>query len=158
MLHFEEKLTIIESFSELERKNVSLGRVNFHFEESATDKKNVVYHLHPNGNGFVYAEKIKGYKTDKNGMVNIRDFSEEELRTLIEKSIASLSFSFTQTEDTVINEEYEETWINRDKQTLTLLQEDEMWNVYAGANLDGTFNTYGEAAEYLDEEGFKIKS
>ncbi|MGQ0517887.1 hypothetical protein ACT453_49800, partial [Bacillus sp. D-CC] len=55
MLTFEEKLSIIESFPELERKNVSLKRVNFHFEESRLDKKNVVYHLHPNGNGFVYA-------------------------------------------------------------------------------------------------------
>ena len=27
-------------------------------------------------------------------------------------------------------------------------------NVYAGVNLDGTFNSYPEAAEYLDEEGF----
>ncbi len=34
MLTFEEKLSIIESFPELERKNVSLKRVNFHFEES----------------------------------------------------------------------------------------------------------------------------
>ena len=48
MLTFEEKLAIIESFPELERKNVSLGRVNFHFEGSIYEKKNVVYHLHPN--------------------------------------------------------------------------------------------------------------
>ncbi len=39
MLTFEEKLSIIESFPELERKNVSLKRVNFHFEESRLDKK-----------------------------------------------------------------------------------------------------------------------
>jgi hypothetical protein len=29
-----------------------------------------------------------------------------------------------------------------------------MWNVYAGLNLDGTFTTYKEAANYLHEEGF----
>lgn len=91
MLTFEEKLSIIESFPELERKNVSLKRVNFHFEESRLDKKNVVYHLHPNGNGFVYAYFIKGYKTDAKGMINIREFSEEELRSLIEKVIERLS-------------------------------------------------------------------
>lgn len=39
MLTFEEKLSIIESFPELERKNVSLKRVNFHFEESRLDKR-----------------------------------------------------------------------------------------------------------------------
>ena len=83
MLTFEEKLSIIESFPELERKNVSLKRVNFHFEESRLDKKNVVYHLHPNGNGFVYASGIKGYKTDDKGMVNIREFSADELRSVL---------------------------------------------------------------------------
>lgn len=64
MLTFEEKLAIIESFPELERVNVSLGRVNFQFNESVYEKKNVVYHLHPNGNGFVYAGRLQGYQTD----------------------------------------------------------------------------------------------
>ena len=49
MLTFEEKLAIIESFPELEKRTVSMGRINFHYEESASDKKNVVYHLHPMG-------------------------------------------------------------------------------------------------------------
>lgn len=55
MLTFEEKLAIIESFPQLHKKPVSLGRFNFHFEESLHDKKIVVQNLHPNGNGFVYA-------------------------------------------------------------------------------------------------------
>lgn len=46
MLSFEEKLQIIESFSELQRNDVSLKRVNFQYIESGSDKKNVVYHLH----------------------------------------------------------------------------------------------------------------
>lgn len=155
MLTFEEKIAIIESFPELQRKNVSLGRVNYHFEESASDKKNVVYHLHPKGNGFVYAENLQGYETDDKGMVNIRDFSAEELRSVIEKSILSLSPKST-AEDAIIGDQQEEKWINEDKHTLILIKEDEdMWNVYAGLNLDGTFNSYEEAAEYLDEEGFK---
>ncbi|MFD3448127.1 hypothetical protein ACFDTO_26390 [Microbacteriaceae bacterium 4G12] len=153
MLTFEEKLAIIESFPELQRKNVSLGRINFHYEDSVTDKKNVVYHLHPNGNGFVYAEYIDGYVTNEKGMVNIRDYTAEELRTLIEKAI--LSLSQTESDETpVIEDVQEEQWINVEKQTLTLVYEDDMWNVYAGANLDGTFNSYKEAAQYLDEEGF----
>lgn len=154
MLTFEEKLSIIESFPELERKNVSLKRVNFHFEESRLDKKNVVYHLHPNGNGFVYASGIKGYKADDKGMVNIREFSADELRSVIEQSIELLS-----QEEVVIPAEpaKEEEWQNEDGHILTLISEDDMWNVYAGVNLDGTFNSYPEAAEYLDEEGFSRK-
>ncbi|MDM5187278.1 hypothetical protein QUF99_08030 [Bacillus sp. DX4.1] len=156
MLTFEEKLTIIESFPQLERKNVSLKRVNFHFEESRSDKKNVVYHLHPNGNGFVYASGIRGYKTDDKGMVNIREFSADELRSLIEKSIELLSQE-PQEEVAPIEPAVEEEWHNEDGHILTLIREDDMWNVYAGVNLDGTFNSYPEAAEYLDEEGFSRK-
>ena len=157
MLTFEEKLTIIESFPELERKTVSLGRINFHYEESRLDKKNVVYHLHPNGNGFVYAGHLKGYKTNDKGMVNIRDFSAEELRSLLEKSIAVLSQE--PVEEVAVAENFqEEEWVNEDKHILTLIKEDEdMWNVYAGIQLDGTFNSYKEAAQYLDEEGFTRK-
>ena len=80
MLTFEEKLAIIESFPELERRTVSMGRMNFHYEESASDKKNVVYHLHPNGNGFVYGAELEGYHKNEKGMVNIRDFSSDELQ------------------------------------------------------------------------------
>lgn len=154
MLTFEQKLAIIESFPELERKNVSLGRVNFHFEDSATEKKNVVYHLHPNGNGFVYAEEIGEYPTDNKGMVNIRDFSEDELRAVIERSILSLSHKSTE-EAAIVGDNDEERWINAENQTLILVHEDEMWNVYAGLNLDGTFPSYSEAKQYLEEEGFK---
>ncbi|CAM3904665.1 hypothetical protein [Mesobacillus zeae] len=153
MLTFEEKLAIIESFPELERKKVSLGRVNFHFGESAEDKKNVVYHLHPNGNGFVYAGKIEGIDTDDKGMVNIRDFSQDELRDIIKQSIQSL-MPPTAGETAIIGEAEEERWVNGEKHTLLLVEEDDMWNVYAGLNLDGTFPSYNEAKQYLEEEGF----
>jgi hypothetical protein len=154
MLTFEQKLAIIETFPELERKNVSLGRVNFHFEESATEKKNVVYHLHPNGNGFVYAEEIEDYPTDNKGMVNIRDFSEKDLREVIEQSILSLSPT-PKKEAAIIGENDEERWINAENHTLILVFEDDMWSVYAGLNLDETFPSYSEAKQYLEEEGFK---
>jgi hypothetical protein len=156
MLTFEEKLAIIETFSELERKNVSLGRVNFQFADSMTEKKNIVYHLHPNGNGFVYAGELTGYEAeaDAKGMVNIRDYSQEELRSIITESIQSLSPK-TLEEEAITGEAYEEKWINQENHTLVLLAEDDMWNVYAGMNLDGTFNSYKEAASYLEEEGFR---
>ncbi|RBW69760.1 hypothetical protein [Bacillus taeanensis] len=154
MLTFEQKLEIIESFPELTRKNVSLGRVNFHYEESALDKMNVVYHLHPNGNGFVFAEYLSGYEIDHKGMVNIRDFSEEELRSIIQQSILSLSAKST-VEEAIIDEGTEEHWINDENHTLIVIHEEELWNVYAGLNLDGTFLSYNEAKEYLEEEGFR---
>jgi hypothetical protein len=163
MLTFEEKLAIIESFPELERKDVSLKRVNFHFEESATDKKNVVYHLHPNGNGFVYAGNLKGYETDDKGLVNIRDFSTEELRTLLEKTIRTLAWVDQSAEVAVeepssMEQSEGETWKNYEKHTLILMNEMDTWNVYSGLNLDATFDTYEEAKEYLLEEGFRKKN
>ncbi|MGO4889849.1 hypothetical protein ACJ2A9_19045 [Anaerobacillus sp. MEB173] len=150
MLTFEEKLTIIESFTELERKDVSLGRVNFQYPDSSYDQKNVVYHLHPNGNGFVYAGKMTGYQTNDKGMVNIRDFTEKALRSTIRKAILSL----TPKETEELQDPAEEVWINDNTVTLTLLKEDEMWNVYADDFLDGTFTTYKEATNYLEAEGF----
>lgn len=153
MLTFEEKLTIIESFPELEKKTVSMGRINFHYKESSSDKKNVVYHLHPNGNGFVYGAELEGYNPNEKGMVNIRDFSAEELRNIIQKSIHSLTTEET-IDEPIMEANKEETWINENQQTLILVQDEDMWMVYAGPNLDGAFNTYGEATEYLNEEGF----
>lgn len=148
MLTFEEKLKIIDSFPSLTRKDVSLGRVNFHFEESVQEKKIVVYHLHPNGNGFVYAELIENdYELDNKGMVNIRDFTEEELRKIISQSIDSLSEK----------EPFEEIWINDDQFILTLLNDFDSWNIYSDELLDASFATYSAAVDYLQQEGFHRK-
>lgn len=148
MLTFEEKLEIIESIPELQRKDVSLGRVNFHYEDSIQDKTTVVYHLHPNGNGFVYAELIenKNFLTDHKGMVNIRDFTEQQLRSIIKESIESLSEST-----------FEEIWINNEKQELRVVHDFDLWNIYAEDILDGTFPTYNGAVNYLEQEGFSRK-
>jgi len=162
MLSFEQKLAIAESFPELERRDVSLGRVNYHYEGSAFDKKTVVYHLHPNGNGFVYAGELRGYEPDAKGLVNIRDFNEEELRAIIAASIRSLTADGAagdagqEPQDRQERQEGEESWRNAKGQTLTLKLEDEdgMWYVFAGDNLDSAFETYEEAVEYLAEEGF----
>ncbi|CAG7644503.1 hypothetical protein PAESOLCIP111_04723 [Paenibacillus solanacearum] len=153
MLTFEQKLAVISKFPELERKDVSLGRVNFHYEQSAYDKKSVVYHLHPNGNGFVFAGKLHGYETDDKGFVNIRDFSADALRTLIEASIRSLAPKSTE-ELAIVGDAEEERWTGPDNQTLLLVNEDELWYVYAGLSLEMAFDTYEEAEAYLKEEGF----
>jgi hypothetical protein len=155
MLTYNEKLAIIESFPELERKNVSLGRTNFQFEGSISDKKNIVYHLHPNGNGFVYAGHLESYDTDDRGLVNIRDFSEEQLRQLLKESIQALSpIERTAAEEAIIGDSNEERWVDSEKNLLVLIEENESWNIYFGLNLDNSFDTYEEAVEFLREEGF----
>ncbi|MCZ8522143.1 MULTISPECIES: hypothetical protein [Paenibacillus] len=153
MLTFEQKLAVIESFPELKRKDVSLGRINFHYDESAHEKKVVVYHLHPNGNGFVYAGAMDGHETDDRGLVNIRDYEEEALRGLIKASIQSLAPK-SAAEQAVGASSRDERWMNAEGQTLSLVYEDELWYVYAGLNLESAYETYEEAAEYLKEEGF----
>lgn len=155
MLTFEDKLAIIESFPQLSRNDVSLKRVNFHYEESLNDKKTVVYHLHPNGNGYVYAGFLKGYAKDDKGFVNIRDFSADELRSIIEASIESLSIKREVAVKAVaVPEQLEETWVDQEQRTLLLQQEDSLWNVYHGMNLEASFESYTEAEKYLEEEGF----
>jgi len=150
MLTFEQKTAIIESFPELTKKEVSLKRVNYHFEGSLYDKKTVVYHLHPNGNGFVFVGELKDYDADSKGLVNIRETSEEELRKMITDSIAILS------EEEEFEEEVEEVeiWKNREGQELKLIHEDTLWNIYHGVNLEESYESYAEAEEYLLSEGF----
>ncbi|MCK1993057.1 hypothetical protein [Peribacillus muralis] len=156
MLTFEEKLSIIETFPELQRKDVSLGRVNFHYPESVQEKKIVVQHLHPNGNGFVYAGHMRKKDTDRKGFINIRDYDEAELKELIQKSMDYLSEPAVE-----IPEEENEfarlegTWIGKDKQELTLIREDQLWNVYSGSNLEECFESPIEAERYLLDEGFR---
>lgn len=156
MLTFEEKLDIITTFPELERVNVSLGRVNFQFKESLFDKKNVVYHLHPNGNGYVYAGLLKDYQTDEKGMVNIRHFSGQELKQIIEKVIISLSsVEKPEAKTAIMSDNQEERWVNDLHEFLLLRNEQETWNIYFGLNLEETFGTYEDAEMFLSAEGFR---
>lgn len=172
MLSFEQKLAIADSFRELSRKDVSLGRVNYHYEASVLEKKTVIYHLHPNGNGFVYAGDLDGYEKDAKGLVNVRDLAEDELRELIARSIRLLGggsesvdggdgVSASKSGPAAAGGEggppREERWRNEKRQELLLQREEEdgMWYVYAGGNLDTVWETYDEAKDYLEEEGFR---
>ncbi|MFS0840171.1 hypothetical protein [Paenibacillus sp. 1P03SA] len=161
MLTFDQKIAIMESFPELQRKNVSLGRVNFHYEDSAYDKKTVGYHFHPNGNGYIYAGQIEGAETDDKGLVNIRDYSEEQLRELAGAAIRSLTApagaSRQAADKAGSSGADEQTWENADGHVLTVKPEDDMWFIHAGLNLDSVFESYEEAVEYLEEEGFARK-
>lgn len=150
MLSFEEKISIMESFPELERKEVSMGRVNFHFEGSAYEKKLVGFHFHRNGNGFIFAGLMDdGPQTDEKGYVNIREIGADELRELVRQSILSL------TGDAPFEEGQEEQWIGPDAAILTMKFEDDMWYIFSGLNLEAAFETHDDAKTYLREEGFK---
>lgn len=152
MLTFEQKQQIIETFPELTRKEVSMKRLNYHYEDSLYDKTVVVQHLHPNGNGFVYVEGIPGYEADDRGLVNIREATEEELKATIRDAIKVLS-----TEEEAEEEELlEEVWVNEQGQKLTLLEEEGFFNIYHGYNLEESFGDYQEATDYLKEENFKL--
>ncbi|AZN39369.1 hypothetical protein [Paenibacillus albus] len=164
MLSFDQKVMILESFPELKRKDVSLGRVNYQYEESLYEKKNVAFHLHPNGNGFIYAGNLEGYDTDDKGFVNIRSYDEDAFRRLVEESIRSLSYRKPEWNERSVREAASvprsrsevssSTWFGPDRQSLILRHEDDLWYVYAGASLEMVLETYEEAEQYLQEEGF----
>lgn len=153
MLSFEEKQEIIESFPQLTRKEVSMNRVNYHFLDSLYDKTIVVYHLHPNGNGFVFVGDLEQYEADKKGLINIRNFSEEELRKAITDSIQYLSEEVGAESDPQV--EYQ--WRDEEGHKLTLTCEETLWNIYAGLNLVESFPSYEDAVAYLQEEGFALE-
>ena len=154
MLTFEQKQQIIETIPGLTRKEVSMKRVNYHFEDSLYEKTVVVQHLHPNGNGFVYVEGIEGYEPDDRGLVNIREASEEELKKTILDAIRSLSTD--DEEDETEAEIREELWANEDGHELKVVEEDQYFNIYHGHNLEESFGDYSEAISYLKEENFKL--
>lgn len=154
MLTFEQKQTIIESFPGLTKKEISLNRVNYHFENSLYEKTVVVEKLHPNGNGFVFVGDLLRYEKEANnkGLVNIRDYDETQLRGIIEDAIAYLSEEIEEEEPII------EIWRNREGEQLNLVCEQRSWNVYHGENLEEAFGTYDAAKAYLLEEGFRKKN
>lgn len=153
MLTFEQKQAIIESFSELTKKEISLKRLNYHYMDSLYEKTIVVEKLHPNGNGFVFVGDLLRYENEANdkGLVNIRDYDELQLREIIEDAIQYLSEEVEEQEPIV------EIWNSRDGSQLQLTFEQRSWNVYHGDNLEEAFGTYEAAKEYLLEEGFRTK-
>ncbi len=149
MLSFEQKQKIIETFPELSKKEISLKRLNYHYDESLYEKTIVVEKLHPNGNGFVYVGDLLKYEKEasEKGLVNIRDYSEQKLLEIISDSIAYLS------EDP--DQPIIEKWTSKNGTTIELIYEKRSWNVYYQENLEESFGTREAAVSYLKEEGFK---
>ena len=152
MLTFEQKQEIIESFPQLTKKEISLKRVNYHFEGSLYEKSVVVEKLHPNGNGFVFVGDLLKYEKEAgdNGLVNIRDYSEEALREIVRDAINYLS----EEEEEILP--IVETWTSREGTKLELEFNDRSWNIYHQGNLEESFGTREDAVAYLREEGFRL--
>lgn len=121
--------------------------------DSLYEKTIVVEKLHPNGNGFVFVGDLLRYENEANdkGLVNIRDYDEQQLREIIEDAMQYLSEEVEEQEPIV------EIWHSRDGSQLQLAFEQRSWNVYHGDNLEEAFGTYEAAKEYLLEEGFRTK-
>lgn len=150
MLTFEQKQAIIEQFSQLVKKEISLKRLNYHFEGSLYEKTIVVEKLHPNGNGFVFVGDLLKYEKEATkGLVNVRDYTAEQLREIVADSIEYLAEEF-------VEEEIIETWKDRAGTILELRFEAPMWNVYHKENLEENFGTRDAAVDYLREEGFRL--
>lgn len=147
MLTFEQKQAIIDSFPELTKKEISLKRLNYHFEESLFEKTIVVEKLHPNGNGFVFVGDLIAYENEVNdkGLVNIRDYDEQALRKIIAASI-----------DYLKDEPIIEIWRSGKGEELQLMFEKRSWAIYFNGNLEESFGTREAAVQYLQEEGFEL--
>lgn len=150
MLTFEQKQAIIETFPELVKKEISLKRVNYHYEDSLYEKTIVVEKLHPNGNGYVFVGNLPKYteRVNEKGLVNIRDFDETSLREVIKESIEYLA----EEEEPII-----ENWVSRNGTKLQLVYENRAWAVYHQQNLEEVFGTREVAIDYLRDEGFQQK-
>ncbi|MBY0096674.1 hypothetical protein [Mesobacillus maritimus] len=97
MLTFEEKKAIFRSFN-LEEKQTSNGRINFHYPESKQRGQVVGTQLHTNGNGYVIGKYMSpdtinryGYKIDSRGWIPIKEFTKEQLTDVISEAIKSMS-------------------------------------------------------------------
>lgn len=152
MLTFEQKQQIIEEFPQLTKKEISLKRVNYHFDDSLYEKTVVIEKLHPNGNGFVFVGDLLKYEKEaEKGLVNIRDYSEAALREIIQDAIDYLAEEVEEVGPVI------EIWASREGTELELIYNNRAWDLYFNGNLEETFGTREAAVEYLREEGFRQK-
>lgn len=105
MLSFEEKKAIFHSFK-LEEKQMSNGKVSFHYPESKQRGQVLATQLHSTGNGYVVGKymseetiKKNGYTVDSRGWISIKDFSKEELEKVITEAMNSMHSTTTDIEE-----------------------------------------------------------
>lgn len=89
---FTQKLTLLQSLSELEMKEFPDGQVNFYYAESRKKGKVIVRELYPTtGNGYLCGRYMSDYRADSHGWISIKDVNEEQLRTMIQAAMESMS-------------------------------------------------------------------
>lgn len=152
MLSFEEKKAIFDSYDELEMKEVSLGRLNYHFKDSAVAKTMVVKFLHPkSANAFVYGGYLPKEET-KDGYLSVHDLEETEIRQRVEAAIDFLK----KTADG-FEEGYTESWQDDRQDELLLQYSGGVWLiVLTTGSVEAVFKTKEAAEGYLIEEGFQL--
>jgi hypothetical protein len=94
MLSREKKCEIILSFPNIIQKQIANDRIKFDYEESKAPGKEIIGELSHTGNGYInakYMSHVSGYSVDPRGWINIKEFSEDELRIIIQKVIDSMS-------------------------------------------------------------------
>lgn len=92
MLNLNEKRKILNSFDELRENEDKFGRFFYYYDKSPSKKKIVAREFVSSGNGYVYGKFLPEYKDSlyKDGSVCVKEFSAEELRNIVRKSIDSL--------------------------------------------------------------------
>lgn len=153
MLSFDEKKAIFDSYNELESREVSMGRVNYHFANSAVDKTTVVKFLHPkSANAFVYAGYLPKTET-KDGYLSVHDMEEAEIRSLVDAAIDFLKKTVDGFE-----EGYTERWHDDRQDELLLTYSHGTWLVILTTeSVEAVFKTKEAAESYLVEEGFHLE-
>ncbi|HEL6659649.1 TPA: hypothetical protein UPG49_001005, partial [Listeria monocytogenes] len=116
---------------------------------SKRDKKIIVKHLHPNGNAFVYAPFLEVEPLDKQGYVNVKDYSENEIRVLLLEAK-----EFMDSDEDGYKEGLTKIYQDNSGEKLSLVYENKMWVIYTGENLEAVFPTLESAEGYLLDEGF----
>jgi hypothetical protein len=95
MLSFEEKKAIFHLFK-LKEKKISNGKINFLYPESKQKGQVLAKELQSSGNGYVNGKYLPKeicpeYKVDARGWISIKEFSDEELKTVITEAMTSMS-------------------------------------------------------------------
>ncbi|MFD1676734.1 hypothetical protein [Alicyclobacillus fodiniaquatilis] len=92
MMTFSQKIEFLQSFPELNKKELPDGRVNFYYANSRKQGKVIVRELYPpTGNGYLCGRYMSDFKVDARGWINIRDVGKEQLRTMVLAAISSMS-------------------------------------------------------------------
>ncbi|EJX8145222.1 hypothetical protein OEO26_002993, partial [Listeria monocytogenes] len=86
---------------------------------------------------------------DKQGYVNVKDYSENEIRVLLLEAK-----EFMDSDEDGYKEGLTKIYQDNSGEKLSLVYENKMWVIYTGENLEAVFPTLESAEGYLLDEGF----